>query len=115
MSDKEYRTDIYGEFAIWLWGKKMPMEIFEAQKFIRNSPLGEYVKELESRSTSTTTIRRKKMKTPDDETIMKSFKETVLKGTKQICPSCEIRIGTDSDGLCDVCGGRTCEKIFKKS
>ena len=41
------RTDVYGEFAIWLWGKTIPTEIFECQRFIRKSPLGKYIKKLE--------------------------------------------------------------------
>ena len=41
------KTDVYGEFAIWLWDKKIPIEIFKCQRFIRKSPLGKYIKKLE--------------------------------------------------------------------
>lgn len=41
------KTDIFGETAIWLWGKKIPTEIGELQKLLRRSPLGKYIKEIE--------------------------------------------------------------------
>ncbi len=44
---KKDRTDIYGVFAIWVWGKKMPTEIYKLQRFMRKSPLGEYIRKLE--------------------------------------------------------------------
>jgi DNA repair exonuclease SbcCD ATPase subunit len=45
----ENRTDVYGEFAIWVWGKKIPTEIAECQKFMRESPLGDYIRELDGK------------------------------------------------------------------
>jgi len=47
ITNKKALTDIYGEFAIWLWGRKIPIEIFKCQRFIRKSPLGKYIKRLE--------------------------------------------------------------------
>ena len=44
------KTDIWGEFAIWLWGKSIPKEIFKAQRFFRKSPLGKYIRHLERKT-----------------------------------------------------------------
>jgi hypothetical protein len=41
-------TDIFGQFAIWAWGRKIPTEIFKLQRFIRRSPLGQYIRHLEN-------------------------------------------------------------------
>jgi len=43
------KTDVYGETAIWLWGKKIPTEVFELQKLLRKSPLGKYIRKLEAK------------------------------------------------------------------
>ena len=41
------KTDIYGAFAIWAWGKNIPSEVCELQRFMRKSPLGKYIRNLE--------------------------------------------------------------------
>ena len=42
-----YRTDIFGEFAVWVWGKCIPTEVYKCQIFMRKSPLGRYIRKLE--------------------------------------------------------------------
>lgn len=32
--------------------------------------------------------------------------QRLIKNERKICPSCEKRYATGSDGLCDLCGGR---------
>jgi hypothetical protein len=45
--DEVDKTDIFGETALWVWGKSIPLEIFEFQRFLRKSPIGKYVRKLE--------------------------------------------------------------------
>ena len=43
----EDKTDIFGEFGIWVWGKSIPSDVDKCQEFMRMSPLGKYIKRLE--------------------------------------------------------------------
>jgi len=45
----EDKTDIFGEFGIWVWGKSIPSDVDKCQEFMRMSPLGKYIEKLESR------------------------------------------------------------------
>ena len=47
LKNTECKTDVFGEHAIWVWGKACPKYIDEYQRFLRKSPLGEYVNKLE--------------------------------------------------------------------
>jgi len=38
------KTDIFGEFGLWVWGKSIPTDVDKCQIFMRQSPLGEYIK-----------------------------------------------------------------------
>ena len=43
----EDKTDIFGEFGIWVWGKSIPSDVDKCQEFMRMSPLGKYIEKLE--------------------------------------------------------------------
>ncbi len=47
--DMEDKTDIFGEFGIWVWGKTIPSDVDKCQEFMRMSPLGKYIEQLENR------------------------------------------------------------------
>ena len=42
-------TDIFGEFSIWIWGKTIPSDVDKCQEFMRKSPLGKEIEELQKK------------------------------------------------------------------